>query len=210
MMNLKKASYWLCSNNFILKVIIICLFVHNCQRQKEKVEQKDTSATIKVEEVTTKAEEPITKVNWESHPKIKAIQKIIEEVEAGITFRYLKTSERSYDCETHSEVRTIVKDTLGIVRKYKREGGSDDSAASQVYYYDKTGELRFVLNEGGAFNGSTIEQRIYYDYNDNLELFTRIWEVTYESGIGAGYRDLIDDPIEAFEAELPSCSEGVE
>jgi len=202
-------------NNYILFAMASCLFllVNNCQRQKEKVVQNDVSEAInKVEGTVTKVEDPITKANWENHPKIKAIQKIIEEVEAGMTNESLKTSTRNYECETHGEERIIAKDMLGTVRKYKNEGGSEDSRIYQEYYYDKTGKLRFVYIDGGAFDGTTIERQIYYDYDENQKIIVRIWEVSYTTGMGyfGLGMDLIDDPTKAFEAELPSCNERVE
>ena len=52
-----------------------------------------------------------------------------------------------------------------------RSGGSDDSAVTYSYYYDKDGKLRFVYIQGGAVNGTHIQHRIYFEANG-----TKIWK----------------------------------
>ena len=62
-------------------------------------------------------------------------------------------------------------DSKGVVRRYEKQGGSDDSALTWQHYYDKAARLRFVLITGGATNGAQLEHRIYFD-----ESGKRIWE----------------------------------
>jgi hypothetical protein len=158
----------------------------------------------------TKAEE-ITKANWQQHPKIKAVRAVVESVKAGLNRGSFKVSKRQFEyCEPYQDTkRTMATDVKGRVRRYERQGGSDDSSLTTEHYYDESGRLRFVLIQGGAVNGSKLEHRIYFD-----ESGKRIWEEhKYVAGPGYTFPEVwpdeqlqIADPAKAFAAKSP-CPE---
>lgn len=115
----------------------------------------------------------ITKANWNQHPKIKAVRAIVESVNAGLSGKSLKVSEREFEyCEPYEDtVRKQAVDAKGLVRMYETQAGSDDSSLTWKHFYDEAGRLRFVFITGGATNGAQLEHRIYFD-----EAGKRIWE----------------------------------
>jgi hypothetical protein len=93
-------------------------------------------------------------------------------------------------CEPYEDTaRTIAADSKGMVRFYRNEGGSEDSALTWEHYYDEGGRLRFVFITGGAVNGSKLEHRIYFD-----ETGKRIWEdQVYKKGPGYTFPEVWPD-----------------
>jgi hypothetical protein len=117
--------------------------------------------------------DPITQNNWRRHPKIKTIRQVVESVNAGIRKSIFKTSKRVFEyCEPYEDtLRKIAVDSSGLVRRYEKQGGSEDSSLTWEHYYDSAGRLRFVFISGGAANGARLEHRIYFDEGSQ-----RIWE----------------------------------
>jgi hypothetical protein len=154
---------------------------------------------------------PITKANWNQHPKIKAVRAIVAAVDAGVTRKTLKVSVRKFEyCEPYEDtVRKQAVDAQRLVRMYEKQGGSDDSSLTTKHFYDEAGRLRFVFITGGAVNGSQLEQRIYFD-----EAGQRIWEEhKYVKGPGYTFPEVwpddqlqLQDPAGAFAAKSP-CPE---
>ncbi|MDX6383549.1 MAG: hypothetical protein QOK48_1122 [Blastocatellia bacterium] len=154
---------------------------------------------------------PITKANWNQHPKIKAVRAIVAAVDAGVSRKTLKVSVRKFEyCEPYEDtLRRKAVDAKGRVRMYEKQGGSDDSSLTTKHFYDEAGRLRFVFITGGATNGSQLEQRIYFD-----EAGQRIWEEhKYVKGPGYTFPEVwpddqlqLKDPAGAYAARSP-CPE---
>jgi len=115
----------------------------------------------------------VTQANWQRHPKIKAVRNVVQSVNRGLRKSAFKTSKREFDyCEPYEDtLRKIAVDSKGVVRRYEKQGGSEDSSLTLEHYYDDSGRLRFVFISGGAVNGASLEHRIYFD-----ESGQRIWE----------------------------------
>ena len=157
--------------------------------------------------------EAITEANWQQHPRIIAIRKMVASVDAGVKRGTFKTSQRRFDvdnCNGGSEsLRRMAVDSKGIVRRYETRGGTEDYLLTFQHYYDEAGRLRFVYIIGGAVNGTRIQHRIYFD-----EAGKRIWEAHKQlSGPGkTGFSDFPDDqlsisnPAKDFAAASP-CPE---
>ena len=155
--------------------------------------------------------ETITATNWRQHPKVKAVRDLVASVDAGIKKGVFKSSTRRFEyCEPYEDtLRKRVVDSRGVVRRYDREGGSDDSSLTLRHYYDPQGRLRFVFITGGAVNGASLEHRIYFD--ENAE---RIWEEhKYVKGPEYTFPEVWpdeqlqkSDPAKAFAAVSP-CKE---
>ena len=151
---------------------------------------------------------PITKANWNQHPKIKAVRAIVAAVDTGITRKTLKVSGRKFEyCEPYADtVRKKAVDAKGLVRMYEKQGGSDDSSLTWKHFYDESGRLRFVFITGGAVNGAQLEHRIYFDEDGR-----RIWEEhKYVKGPQYTFPEVwpddqlqLHDPAAAFAAKSP-------
>jgi hypothetical protein len=97
--------------------------------------------------------------------------------------------------------RTLYTSAQGTVRLYRVEGGSDDSVQTRSYYYDSQGELRFLLVQAGAVNGTSLEVRRYWDAAG-----TKLWEehkLLQGPGYPFGVIPAILLPKLAFEAPYP-------
>ncbi|MFN2513081.1 MAG: hypothetical protein ABR568_16870 [Pyrinomonadaceae bacterium] len=115
----------------------------------------------------------LTEANWEQHPEIKAVRRLVQLVNAGLRKAAFKTSKREFEyCEPYEDtLRRISVDSRGVVRRYEKQAGSEDSSLTWQHYYDDSGRLRFVFISGAAVNGANLEHRIYFD-----ESGQRIWE----------------------------------
>jgi hypothetical protein len=115
----------------------------------------------------------ITQANWQRHPKIKSVRRVVQTVNAGLRKSSFKTSKREFEhCEPYEDtLRKMAVDSRGVVRRYENQAGSEDSSLTWEHYYDDLGRLRFVFISGGAVNGAHLEHRIYFD-----ESGQRIWE----------------------------------
>lgn len=113
----------------------------------------------------TSANDEVTKENRQRHPKIKAVQAVVQTVKDGLSRKSFRARTRRFEyCEPYEDsLRTLAIDGRGRVRYYEKQGGSDDSALKWEHYYDEAGRLRFVLITGGAANGAELEHRIYFD-----------------------------------------------
>jgi hypothetical protein len=153
----------------------------------------------------------ITATNWRQHPKVKAVRNLVASVDVGIKKGVFKSSTRRFEyCEPYEDtLRKRVVDSRGVVRRYDREGGSEDSSLTLRHYYDPQGRLRFVFITGGAVNGASLEHRIYFDENAQ-----RIWEEhKYVKGPEYSFPEVWpdeqlqkSDPAKAFAAVSP-CKE---
>ncbi len=135
------------------------------------------------------ADARITASNWTNHPRIVAVRKIANDIDAAIKNRTYKEvkKEQEYTGPYIDTMRQAFFDAKGKIRKLVTSGGSDDSSLTFTYYYDAAGGLRFVFIEGGAANGTSIQHRIYF------EAGARIWEI----------RKLVKGPGYTFPEEWP-------
>lgn len=153
----------------------------------------------------------ITQANWRRHPKINAVRRVVESVNAGLRKASFKTTKRQFEyCEPYEDtLRKIAIDSRGVVRRYEKQAGSEDSTLTWEHYYDDLGRLRFVFIYGGAVNGSHFEHRIYFD-----ESGQRIWEdQKYVKGPKYSFPEVWPDeqlqkvdPAKAYAAASP-CTE---
>ncbi len=154
---------------------------------------------------------PLTKENWQQDARIKAIDAIVQGVNAGITGGSITTAKRMFEyCQPYGVVeRVIAKDASGRGRMYEERGGSDNSDRRIKRYYAEAGQLRFVAIIDKARGGGELVQRVYFD-----EAGKRLWvdrkitgapEYTFPSN----YPDdvlMIEKPDKAFVAPSP-CKE---
>lgn len=117
--------------------------------------------------------EKINDRNWEHHPTVENIRALYNEInEAQKSGRLKKEAKK---CELYGG--DVLMDgelyiaANSIVRKYVIDGGSGDSRARAEYYYDERGVPRFTYRFRGAFNGTEVEERIYFDENGK-EIYT--------------------------------------
>jgi hypothetical protein len=118
--------------------------------------------------VTMTAQEAITSRNWRTHPEIREVRAIVASIEDRLP-AMTETSDSS-DCGRGytAIVAHLFADSAGLVRKYIREEGSDDSAGEESFYYDPLGTLRFTFASVGAVNGTHREDRYYYGAKGQL------------------------------------------
>ena len=141
----------------------------------------------------------ITSANWQNHPKISAVRRIVESINAGLKSGAFKISIRRFEyCEPYQDtLRKLAVDSKRVTRLYEKEAGSDDSSLTWRHYYDDAGRLRFVFISGGAVNGSRLEHRIYFDEGGK-----RIWEEhKYVKGPGYTFPEVWpDDELQKSDA----------
>lgn len=112
----------------------------------------------------------ITEANWRQHPKIKAIQKIVSSVNAGLKKGTFKTAQRKLQCEEvpYFTLKRIARDSKGAVAWYENYSEGEDSSWDHQQYYDEAGRLRFALILVYAANGSREQHRVYFDETGKL------------------------------------------
>jgi hypothetical protein len=111
--------------------------------------------------------EVISDKNWQKHPKIIAIRRIVNSDSAGVRNGAFKTEHRVCDTGWFSRLR-IARDSKGIVRWYQNYGEGEDSSRDDNHYYDDAGRLRFVLMTTYAANGTREQHRAYFDETGRL------------------------------------------
>jgi hypothetical protein len=150
--------------------------------------------------------DPITKKNWQGHPKIAEIRALVQQHEEAIKAKRVKHEERK-DCDMEGagkEEESIDRDEAGVIRKYVHDVGSEDSAYRAEAYYDEKGRLRFVFARRGAVNDSSGEFRIYFG-EDGKKLWTNVKEkgpgYTWMKDFPEGW--LVKDPEKAWKNPPP-------
>jgi hypothetical protein len=147
----------------------------------------------------------ITTKNWQNHPAILEIRAIYKAVNAQIAAKKLKLEQTGTGgCPSWDLERSQYTDAKGLVRRYIKAGGSEDSAVTLEHTYDAQGRLRFVLVTAGAVNDTHLEERFYFDMAGK-----RLWSDRRETGPGYTFseedflRELVWNPKRAFTAALP-------
>ena len=101
--------------------------------------------------------------NWRDHPQIVAVRTVVQEVDAGLQDKAWSKKEKDSPCAGLAANGTLWRDAQRRNRRYVASFGSGDSAYTVTATYDQNGTLRFVLVKAGAVNGSSIEQRTWFD-----------------------------------------------
>lgn len=111
---------------------------------------------------------PVNKTNWQSHPAIVKIRRIVTVIDRAERAGRLVSAH----CwkEEWDQERTIWRDSRGRALKYVKRICGEDSCWKYSQYYDNRGTLRFVLAEIGAIPDTHIEYRHYFDADGK-----RIW-----------------------------------
>jgi hypothetical protein len=140
------------------------------------------------------AGETETETNWSNHPEVKKIRIIYNEINsAEKTSKLKKEMKQCVLYEGNVEIEgELYKDQRGTIRKYVVTGGTGDSRARGEYYYDEKGIPRFTYRFRGAFNGTRIEDRIYFD-----ERGQHLYTNHKSEGPGyteSGFADSVSDP----------------
>ncbi len=134
-------------------------------------------------------EERINDGNWKHHPAIEKIRALFNEINGAQKAGKLKRDAKK--CELYDSAVVIngelYTDHNSIVRKYVVDGGSEDSRARAEYYYNEKGVPRFTYRFRGAFNGTRVEERIYFDESGKQLYLNRT-----EEGPGYNPSDLAD------------------
>ena len=101
-----------------------------------------------------------------SHPEVVAVRVIYQAIQGG---HHTNTEKRFEYCDPNEDtLRSLNVDSNGRARKYVVSGGSEDSAASWEYYYDKQGAVRFVFLKAASVSGSAMEHRVYYGLSSSV------------------------------------------
>ena len=116
---------------------------------------------------TVKSDDEINDRNWQSHPKIIAIRKIVNSANAEVKSGAYKTEHRICEEGWFSRLR-IARDAKGTVRWYQHYQEGEDSSWDDNYYYDDAGRLRFVLMTSYAINETREQHRAYFDESGRL------------------------------------------
>ena len=105
--------------------------------------------------------------NWQNHPKIVAIRKIVNSVKTEVRNGVYKTEHRICEEGWVSRFR-ITRDAKATDRWYQHYQEGEDSSWDDNYYYDDAGRLRFVLMTSYAINGTREQHRAYFDESGHL------------------------------------------
>lgn len=148
----------------------------------------------------------ITAKSWQSHPAILEIRGIYAQVNALIAQKKLTLEQKSGPyCPSWDLERKKYASANGVVRRYVKAGGSDDSAVTFDHTYDASGRLRFVFVKAGAVNDTQLEQRWYFDVNGKS-----LWIDRRQTGPGYTFsdadflREMVRNPKKAF-TDAPPC-----
>jgi hypothetical protein len=137
----------------------------------------------------------ITAKNWLTHPAILEVRGIYVAVNALVVGKKLKPESRRFEyCPSWDLRRTKYSDSRGIVRRYVKAGGSEDSAVTLEHTYDSSGRLRFVLVTAGAVNDTHEQWRFYFDATGK-----RLWLDRRQTGPGYAFAE--QDFVKAFVLE---------
>src|ERR1043165_3640769 len=89
---------------------------------------------------------------WEGHPSIRVIRQLVNTIDHD-SAKFASTKD-SIICDRPGsglEAHLWI-DSTGHPHKYRLSGGSGDSAGDALYYYDATGQLRFIFTSLRAVN----------------------------------------------------------
>ncbi len=147
----------------------------------------------------------ITVSNWRSDPRILEVRAVYATVNTLIARKRLKLERQRFGyCPSWDLERSKFSDASGVVRRYIKAGGSEDSAVTFEHTYDAQSRLRFVLVKAGAVNDTHLELRFYFDAAGK-----RVWLDRRQTGPGYTFadadfvREMVWNPKKAFVAAPP-------
>jgi hypothetical protein len=147
----------------------------------------------------------ITAKNWRNDPRILEVRAVYAAVNRLATRKILKLEQKKFGyCPSWDLERSKFTDAKGMVRRYIKAGGSDDSAVTLEHTYDVQGRLRFVFVKAGAINDTHLESRFYFDALKKL-----VWVDRRQTGPGYTFFDqdfineMVWNPKKAFVAVEP-------
>jgi predicted SPOUT superfamily RNA methylase MTH1 len=123
--------------------------------------------TIGVVSASAQSENEIRDKNWQNHPKIIAIRRIVNSANTDVRNGAFKTEHRICEEGWFSRLR-IARDSKGTVRWYQHYHEGEDSSWDDNFYYDDAGRLRFVIMTSYAINGTRQQHRAYFDESGSL------------------------------------------
>jgi hypothetical protein len=116
---------------------------------------------------TAQSEDEINDKNWQRHPQIIAIRRIVNSANAEVRSGALKTEHRVCEEGWFSRLR-IARNSNGTIRWYQHYQEGEDSSWDDNFYYDDGGRLGFVLMTSYAANGTREQHRAYFDESGQL------------------------------------------
>ncbi len=110
---------------------------------------------------------------WKKDPRIRAIQKLVREIDEAQRHGKLVESARPFQaCGPGEDAeRRLYAGLDGRIVKYLRQVGGEGVALTSEQLYGADGRLRYVFIHGGAVNGAVFEHRIWLDQGGQ-----RLWE----------------------------------
>ncbi len=147
----------------------------------------------------------ITVNNWRNDPRILEVRTVYAAVNKLAVSKKLKLEQQKFGyCPSWDLERSKFTDANGVVRRYIKAGGSEDSVVTFEHTYDVRGRLRFVLVKAGAVNDTQLELRFYFDAAGK-----RVWLDRRQTGPGYTFfdadfvREMVWQPKKAFVAAPP-------
>src|SRR5262245_14867423 len=121
-------------------------------------------------------DEPITRKNWSTHPRIVEVRALVQKNEEAIKGGKYKHQD-GLNCPEgpFHESASIDRDPAGVIRKYVHDAGTEDASYRVEEHYDERGRLRFAFARRSAANDSSGEFRIYFS-EDGKKLWTDVRE----------------------------------
>ena len=143
--------------------------------------------------------------DWMRRPEIREIRALYAEVEHALNAGELSLRTREFEyCQPAYLTRSLYLDAVESARLYVLEGGSEDSARTNRYYYDREERLRFVFAVTRAVNLTTLEERIYVGTAG--EVLHHDHRLVEGPGWSRSEIELVDDPQAHFASAHP-CPE---
>ena len=124
-------------------------------------------STMVVISASAQSEDEINDKNWQNHPKIIAIRRIVNSANAEVRSGAFKTEHRICEEGWFSRLR-IARDSKASVRWYQHYQEGEDSSWDNNFYYDSAGHLRFVLMTSYAANSTREQHRAYFNESGDL------------------------------------------
>lgn len=156
-------------------------------------------------DATVQSEDLIADRNWQGHPKIVAIRKIVNSINDGLKKGRFKTARREFACVLGNQSRHIARDARGAVTWYEDYSVGEGAEAEFDYhlYYDHSRRLRFMLLRISKGGRPEKEVRGYFD--ESGQLLKRDYKTL---PTGGGYPMTLEpndpvltqDPAKAFES----------
>ncbi len=146
----------------------------------------------------------ITVKNWRNDPRILEVRAIYAVVNKLVASKKLKLETQNFGYCPSWDLERSKFTADGVVRRYIKAGGSEDSAVTLEHTYDVRGRLRFVLVKAGAVNDTHLELRFYFDAAGR-----RVWLDRRQTGPGYTFadadfvREMVWQPKKAFVAAPP-------